>query len=114
MSATPTRYTETQREPSEIRPSPGESEVYSVTQLNLAAYLVVAGHRLLRVEPMENGRRFCQFIFERDKQIALDRMGYYEYNKHVDARTFAEELVKLKGRAIETLEENKRNGDKNL
>lgn len=84
---------------------PAESEVYAVSQLNLAAYLVVAGHKLLRVEPMENGRRYCQFVFERNEHIALDRMAYYEHAVKVDARTFADTLVDLKRRAIEKLEE---------
>ncbi len=106
---TPTHYARTERERSGGRANPAESEVYSVTQLNLAAYLVVAGHKLLRVEPMGNGRRFCQFVFERNDRIALDRMGYYDYGVNVDARTFAEALVSLKRRAIEKLEETEAN-----
>jgi hypothetical protein len=82
-----------------------QSAEYAVSQLNLAAFLVLAGHRLLRLEPVGNGRRFCQFIFERDSRIAEDRMRYYEGQASVDARGFAEALLELKRKAIRTLEE---------
>ena len=78
---------------------------YRVSQLNLAAFLVVAGHALLRLEPAHSGERFCEFIFDRNERIAQDRLRYYEYQTKVDARLFAETLLDLKRRAVKTLED---------
>lgn len=83
----------------------GQLPEYPVSQLNVAAYLVLAEHRLLRLEPAGNGRGFCRFIFERDDRIAEDRMRYYEGQASVDAKAFAETLLELKRKAIQTLEE---------
>jgi hypothetical protein len=87
-----------------------KDETYSISQLNLAAFLLVAGHRLLYLKPCESrGHRFAEFIFERDDRIAEDRMRFYEHQAVVDARKYAESLVSLKRRAMEKLEENANN-----
>ena len=83
----------------------GLSAEYPVSQLNVAAFLVLAGPRLLRLEPVGNGRRFCQFVFERDSRIAEDRMRFYEREGHVEARGLAEALANLKKTAMEKLQE---------
>ena len=89
------------------KPSTAE---YRVRQLNLAAYFLLVGHELVRLEPMRTATgQFCEFIFHYEPGIAMDRLAYYEHQAQVDPRLYAETLLGLKRRAIETTEESRVN-----
>jgi hypothetical protein len=79
---------------------------YTVSQLNLAAYLLAVGHELLEVRPTRGrNRRYCEFIFRFRNGIVEDCSRYREHRATVDAHRYAETLLGLKRRAINTLEE---------
>lgn len=82
------------------RPAAGE---YPISQINCAAYLFYKDHKLLRLEPRNNGSRFVDFIFQKDATIIQDRVDYFEYQAVVCARSYAEALVELKRLAMEKL-----------
>jgi hypothetical protein len=86
---------------------------YSISQISCAAFLVCAGHQLLRLEPMGNGKRLCRFIFEHDPRIAESRMRFWEYQATVDPRKFAEVMTGLKKKAVDKTQESMTDGNSN-
>lgn len=67
-----------------------------ITDLALAAFLLVAGH-CLRAVNREHGRG--AFVFEDTPSLAQDLLGFYNRTARVDPLTFAETLRSLKAAA---------------
>jgi hypothetical protein len=76
--------------------NPSEREIH---QLHLACFLLVKGHRLLRIEPVP-GKAFSTFVFANDDKMASDRMDYFEHKTSVDPLAFYNQLTDLKKKAM--------------
>ncbi len=71
-----------------------------ISELNVAGALIVAGHKLLRVQPGNRARGLSEFVFAADPTIERDRQHYFARALNVDARTICDALLNLKRQAI--------------
>lgn len=83
-----------------------------VRQLHLAAYLLIKGHKMVRLDPVPGHRGFVTFVFQNDPQINRDRADYFDEaeSSYVPARQFSVVLASVKKQAMSAKGEMKDNG----
>jgi len=61
-----------------------------ITDLNVAAFLIVSGFKLLRPPRLSHNKKFRIFDFERTQELEEMCTRYFNRNAMVDALTLAE------------------------
>lgn len=70
---------------------------FRTTDLALAAYLCVEGHRFLRIE-RNNGSQFATIIFDGDDELGSDVEDYKSGNALVEPLTFQKKVHWLRNK----------------